>query len=85
MHHPLMLVKPGCRKGGYQYANVRQWGLPGNLEGAGSECDCILDNRFIICPVHICENHWIVIGLDLKLHRVFCLDPLDASGVSHKP
>ena len=78
-----MLIKLECRESGYQYANVRRWGLPRNLHSAGSECDCILDKRFIICPVHVCEIHWTVIGLDLKLHRVFCLDPMDASGVSH--
>ncbi|DBB01513.1 TPA: hypothetical protein ACH3X1_000165 [Trebouxia sp. C0004] len=85
IHHPLMLCNSECGKSGYQHANVRLEGLPRNLHGAGSECDCILDNRFIICPVYVHDSHWIVIVLDLKLHRVFCLDPLDASGVSHKP
>ncbi len=80
-----MLCKPECRKSGYQYANVCQWGQPKNLHSASSECDCILDHRFIICPVHIHDNHWIVVVLDLTLHRVFCLDPMDGSGVSHKP
>ena len=74
-----------CRHGSYDYANVRRWVLPRNLHRAGSECDCILDNDFIVYPVHINNTSWILVVLDLQKHTAFCVDPLEEPGVSSPP